>query len=130
MDAAPVLSQISIEFFSEAVGGPPQAATDEAPTDRQAEPPVQTPAADLNVDGTHVRQSAHKALLCGDGGNQAQPRVLHACAHKPAEPPPPQVEVFAFEAKVACGLARLTALSGMAEQQQQKLSCTYCRWDR
>ena len=34
------------------------------------------------------------------------------------------------EAEVAHGLARLTALSGMAEQQRQKLSCAYCRWDQ
>ena len=41
-----------------------------------------------------------------------------------------RAEVFAIEAEVARGLARLTALSGMAEPQRQKLSCAYCRWDR
>ena len=85
------------------------------------------------ADGARVRRGASKALPHSVEGDQAQPHVLHACAHKPAKPPPPRVDVFAIEAEVARGLARLTALSGMAEQQRQKLSCAYCaycRWDR
>ena len=35
-----------------------------------------------------------------------------------------------IEAEVAHGLAQPTAPSSMAEQQQQKLSCVYCRWGR
>ena len=43
----PILGQIPNNFFSEAVGEPPHAAAGKAPTDEQAEPPVQPPAADL-----------------------------------------------------------------------------------
>ena len=110
----PIFGQVPINFFSEAVGEPLQAATGEAPTDEQAEPPVQPPAADHGADSAHVRRSANKALPRGDIGDQAQLHVPHACARKPAKPPPPQAEVFAIEAEVARGLARLTALSGMA----------------
>ena len=46
-------------FFSEAVGEPPQAATGEAPTDEQEEPPVQPPAADHGADSARVRRRAN-----------------------------------------------------------------------
>jgi len=115
----PILGRIPTNFFSEAVGEPPQAATGEAPTDEQAEPPVQPPAADHGADSAHVRRSANKALPRGDVGDQAQLHVPHACARKPAKPPPPRAEVFAIEAEVARGLARLTALSGMAPSRSQ-----------
>ena len=39
-------------------------------------------------------------------------------------------EEFVIKAEVVCGLANLTALGGMAEPQQQKLSCAYCQWDQ
>ena len=76
-----ILGQVPINFFSEAVGEPPQAATGEAPIDEQAEPPVQPPAADHGADSAHGRQSANKALPRGNVGDQAQLHVLHACAH-------------------------------------------------
>ena len=126
----PILGRIPTKFFSEAVGEPPQAATGKAPIDEQVEPPAQPSAADHGVDGARMRQSAHKALPRSDVSDQAQLHVAHACARKPAKPPPPRAEVFAIEAEVARGLARLTALSGMAEPQRRKLSCAYCRWDR
>ena len=126
----PILSQVPINFFSEAFGEPPHAATGKAPTDEQAEPLVQPPAADHRADSAHGQRSASKALPRGDVSDQAQLYVPHACACKPAKLPPPRAEVFAIKAEVARGLARLTALSGMAEPQWRKLSCTYCQWDR
>ena len=126
----PILGQVPINFFSEAVGEPPQAATGEAPTDEQQEPPVEPAAADHGADSARVRQSTNKALPRSDVGDQAQLHVARACARKPAKPPPPRVEVLAIEAEVARGLARLTALSSMAEPQQRQLNCAYCRWDR
>ena len=125
----PILGQVPVNFFSEAVGEP-QAAAGEAPTDEQEEPPVQPPAADHGADSARVRRSANKALPRSDVSDQAQLHVARACARKPAKPPPPQVEVLAIEAEVARGLARLTALSSMAEPQRRQLSCAYCRWDR
>ena len=89
----------------------------------QAEPPVQPPTADHGADSVHVWRSVSKAMPRGDVGGQAQLHVPHACARKPARPPPPRAEVFAIEAEVARGLARLTAPSGMAEPQRRKLSC-------
>ena len=126
----PILGQVPIIFFFEAVGEPLQVATGKAPTDEQAESPVQPPAADHGADRAHVQRSANKALPRGDNGDQAQLHVPQACARKPAKPFPPRAEVFAIEKEVARGLARLTALSGMAEPQRRKLSCAYCRWDR
>ena len=81
-----------------------------------AEPPVLPTAADHGADGARVRRGASncKALPRSIECDQAQPHVLHACAHKPSKLPPPRVDVFAIEAEVARGLARLTALSGMA----------------
>ena len=117
-------NQVPINFFSEAVGEPPQTATGKAPTDEQA------PTDEHGADSARERRSASKALPRDDVGDQAQLHVPHACARKPAKPPPPRVDVFAIEAEVARGLARLTALSGMAEPQRRKLSCAYCRWDR
>ena len=81
------------------------------------EPPVLSSAMDHGASGAQVRRSTSKALPCSDNGDQAQPHVPHACACKLAKQPPPQVEALAIEAEVACGLARLTALSGMAELQ-------------
>ena len=94
------------------------------------EPPVLPSATDHGAGGARVRQSANKASPRSDDGDQAQPHVPHACARKPAKQPPPRVEVLAIEAEVARGLARLTALSSMAEPQRRQLSCAYCRWDR
>jgi hypothetical protein len=94
------------------------------------EPPVLPSATDHGASGVQVRQSANKAMPRSDDGNQAQLHVPHACARKPAKQPPPRVEALAIEAEVARGLARLTALSGMAEPQRRQLSCAYCRWDR
>ena len=123
----PILGRILTNFFRQ---GLPQAVFNEAPMVDHAAPPVLPAAADHGAYGVRVRQGASKALPHSVDGDQAQPHVLHACVHKPAKLPPPRVDVFAIEAEVARGLARLTALSGMAEQQQQKLSCTYCWWDR
>ena len=93
----PILGRIPNNFFSEAVGEPPQAATGEAPIDEQAEPPVQPPAADHGADSARVRRSTNKALPRSDVSDQAQLHVAHACARKPAKPPPPQVEVLAID---------------------------------
>ena len=46
----PILGQVLINFFSEAIGELLQAATSEVPTDEQEEPPVQLPAADHGAD--------------------------------------------------------------------------------
>ena len=115
------------DFFRQ---GLPRAAFNEAPMIEHTEPPVLPSATDHGAGGARVRQSANKALPRSDDGDQAQPHVPHACARKPAKQPPPRVEVLAIEAEVARGLARLTALSSMAEPQQRQLSCAYCRWDR
>ena len=50
----PILGQVPVNFFSEAVGEP-QAAAGEAPTDEQEEPPVQPPAADHRANSMHVQ---------------------------------------------------------------------------
>ena len=81
------------------------------------EPLVLPSATDHRASGAQVRQSANKALPRSDDGDQAQLLVPHACARKPAKPLPPQVEVLAVKVEVAYGLARLTALSSMAEPQ-------------
>ena len=115
------------DFFRQ---GLPRAAFNEAPMIEHTEPSVLPSATDHGASGAQVRQSANKALPRSDDGDQAQPHVPHACARKPAKQPPPQVEVLAIEAEVARGLARLTALSSMAEPQRRQLSCAYCWWDR
>ena len=115
------------DFFRQ---GLPRAAFNEAPMSEHTEPPVLPSATDHGAGGARVRQSANKASPRSDDGDQAQPHVPHACARKPAKQPPPRVEVLAIEAEVARGLARLTALSSMAEPQRRQLSCAYCRWDR
>ena len=107
----PILGRIPTDFFRQ---GLPRAAFNEAPMVDHAEPPVLPTAADHGADGARVRRGENKALPRSVECDQAQPHVVHACAHKPSKPSPPRVEVFAIEAEVARGLARLTALSGMA----------------
>ena len=49
-----ILGQVLINFFSEAAGELLQAATGEAPTDKQEEPLVQPPAVDHRADSVCV----------------------------------------------------------------------------
>ena len=112
----PIIGWIPTNFFFEATEGLPQAATNEAPAVKQAESPAQPPAADHEADGARVRRS--KALPRSGNRDRAQLHVPHACARKPAQPLPPQVEVLANEAEVVRGLAQLTALDSMAEPQR------------